>query len=56
MWCKMTDVTCPVCRGKVAMNTMRYNLEGTKLVCMKCYEKEASFKKERKFVTRVERK
>jgi len=35
---------------------MRYNHEGTQLICQKCYEKAAAQKKERKFVTRVERR
>jgi len=51
-----TLVTCPGCKSKTAMKSMRYNLEGTQLICQKCYEKILAQKKERKLVTRVERK
>lgn len=35
-------LTCGNCGARTQMNTMRYNLSGSKLICQNCIEKERS--------------
>lgn len=35
-------LTCGNCGARTQMNTMRYNLSGSKLICQSCIEKERS--------------
>lgn len=35
---------CNICKGKVALKDVRYSQDGTKLVCLGCYESETKAK------------